>query len=130
MVAELAFPSLFLFIITLLANDTSLRLHYFNHTVNVENSVAFEASNRVTGRNLGIVLKGFELNLEDIRVYLLPEPSSFSIVVDSFFLGFRLHSELLDIAVVLLSREIKISVKLIRVNVFARPDILLRVYPI
>lgn len=104
MVAELAFPSLFLFIITLLANDTSLRLHYFNHTVNVENSVAFEASNRVTGRNLGIVLKGFELNLEDIRVYLLPEPSSFSIVVDSFFLGFRLHSELLDIAVVLLSR--------------------------
>lgn len=75
-VAEFTFPNLFFTVISLLAYDPSFWFHFFNHTVDIEHSVALEASYRVTSCNLCVVLEGFELDLEDIGVYLLPKPSS------------------------------------------------------
>jgi len=68
---------MFTVIFFFLANDDRLSwLNCYNLTVDIENSVALEASYRVTSCNLCVVLEGFELDLEDIGVYLLPKPSS------------------------------------------------------
>jgi len=78
-VAEFTLPYLLFLIVILLANYPAFSFDIFNNTINIENGITINTSDRVSCGYLSVVFQGFEFDLEDIGVNLLLEDSCLSL---------------------------------------------------
>jgi len=116
MITEFTFPDLLNIIWIFLLTNDSLWFNLSDNTIFIEDSITFLTSLRISCRDLSIILSSFELYLKDVCIDLLSILSCWSMLLRNFH-GFGLDSESLNLAIVLFTREVEVSIKLIRVNV-------------